>query len=327
MAEALTLGLYYDFRCLDGPAGLTARWRGIVEQVQWAEGLGYGSAWVSEHHFVDDAYASSPLTLAAALAARTERMQLGTNVVVLPVHHPLRLAEEALTVDALSGGRLRLGVGLGYRQVEYAPFGTAIASRKGRFETHLAVLRRAFGGVEVDGVRVSPPPVRPGGPQVWIGALSPAAIERAARCGDGFLCVLPEQLPLYLDARRRFGLDDGRVALGTQWIIAEDPEQTFARIGRHILYQVNAYAEFGAFGPPAHVPRLTEPAELLDLGHYRLFDAEGAAAELTRIVAGTPVIDWFAWTLFPGEPLDSAAERIEYTARHVRPALAARLSA
>ena len=112
----LTFGLYYDFRSLGAePSAITARWQGILEQVAWAESIGFGSVWVSEHHFLDDDYASSTVTLLAALAARTERMWLGTNVLVLPVHHPLRLAEEALTVDAISGGRLRLGVGLGYR--------------------------------------------------------------------------------------------------------------------------------------------------------------------------------------------------------------------
>jgi hypothetical protein len=90
------------------------------------------------------------------------------------------------------------------------------------------------------------------------------------------------------------------------------------------LYQVNAYAAFGAFGPPGNVPPLSDPVQLLEVGHYRLFDADGAAAELARIVDGAPVVDWFGWTLFPGEPLDSAAERIEYTARHVRPALQSR---
>src|SRR5207302_281199 len=83
----------------------------------------------------------------------------------------------------------------------------------------------ALRGDAVDGVRVSPPPVRPGGPEVWIGALSPAAIDRAARLGDGFLCVLPDQIPLYVDARRRAGLDDGQVAVGNQWIVADDPER------------------------------------------------------------------------------------------------------
>jgi alkanesulfonate monooxygenase SsuD/methylene tetrahydromethanopterin reductase-like flavin-dependent oxidoreductase (luciferase family) len=323
-----TFGLYYDFRHVSPDAsGITDRWRGIVEQIAWAESRGFGSVWVSEHHFLGDDYASSTVTLLAAVAMRTERMQLGTNVLVLPVHEPLRLAEEALTVDALSGGRLRLGVGLGYRAPEFPPFGTSMRERRPRFEGALGVLRHAFRGepvyVAADGneTRVSPRPVRPDGPELWIGALSSPAIERAARLGDGFLCVLPDQMAEYVEVRRSMGLDDGRVAIGNQWIVADDPEREFARIGRHVLYQVNAYAEYGAFGPPALVPRLTDPQQVVEQGHYRLLDAATAAAELRAQIAAGPVIDCFGWTLFPGEPLDSAAARLEYFADHVIPAV------
>ncbi len=328
--DGLTFGLYYDFRSLDPePAALTTRWQGILEQVAWAESIGFGSVWVSEHHFLDDNYASSTVTLLAALAARTERMWLGTNVLVLPVHHPLRLAEEALTVDAISGGRLRLGVGLGYRAQEFAPFGTSMRARRRTFEEHWDVLRRACRGdaVDADGaVRVAPRPVRDGGPELWIGALSMPGIERAARLGDGFVCVLPTQIPEYVDVRRRLGLDDGRVTVGNQWIVAEDPERTFAAIGHHVLYQVNKYIEYGAFGPPELIPRLTDPHQVIEQGHYRLLDAATAADELVTIIASGPVVDCFGWTLFPGEALDSAAARLEYAAQHVMPAVRAKLA-
>ena len=328
-ADDLSFGLYYDFRCLDPePTALTERWQGILEQVSWAETLGYGSVWISEHHFLGDNYAASTLTLAAALAARTERMWVGTNVLVLPVHDPVRLAEEALTVDALSGGRLRLGMGLGYRAADYPPFDTTLAARRRRFEDHWQVLRTACRGEPLDGgdVHVSPRPVRDGGPELWIGALSAQAIERAARLADGFVCVLPDQVPEYVAARRALGLDDGRVALGNQWIVAEDPERTFAAVAPHILYQVNAYADYGAFGPPETVPRLTEPQQLLDHGHYQLHDAASAADALVPMLAGGPVVDCFSWTLFPGEPLDRAAERIEYAAAQLLPLVRARLA-
>jgi len=168
---------------------------------------------------------------------------------------------------------------------------------------------------------VSPRPVRPGGPELWIGGLTPPGVERAARLGRGFVCVLPDQIGAYVEARRRLGLDDGRVAVGNQWIVAEDPERTLAAIGDHVLYQVNAYIEFGAFGPPDQVPRLTDPQQLVDMGHYRLLDANGAAAELGRQLAAGPVVDCFSWTLFPGEPVDSAAERLQYAADHLIPAV------
>ena len=315
----ISFGLYYDFRCTDPePAALTRRWAEILEQVSWAEQLGFGSVWISEHHFVDDAYASSTLTLAAALAARTEAMWLGTNVMVLPVHHPLRLAEEALTVDALSGGRLRLGVGMGYREADFLPFGTSLAQRRPRFEAAIVTLRLALGGEVVDGVRVAPRPVRPGGPELWIGALSRPAVERAARLADGIVCVLPDQIATYVEARRALGCDDGQVALGYQWVVADDPERAFAAVAPHILYQVNAYAEFGMFGD---LSPLTDAQQLVDLGFYRLLDADGAVAELLRLIASGPVVDCFSWTLFPGEALESASERLEYFANRVIPAV------
>jgi alkanesulfonate monooxygenase SsuD/methylene tetrahydromethanopterin reductase-like flavin-dependent oxidoreductase (luciferase family) len=320
----LSFSVYYDFRAVDrGPGALTDRWRGIIEQVRWAEQLGFGGAWVSEHHFVDDGYASSTLTLLAALAMATERMWLGTNVLVLPVHHPLRLAEEALTVDGLSGGRLRLGMGLGYRADEFPPFGTRLSERRDRFESSFDVLRRACRGDEVEGVRLGPPPVREGGPELWVGGLAKPGIERAARLGDGFICVLPEQVTDYVAARRALGLDDGRVALGNQWIVAEDPERTWAAIGEHVLYQVDAYADFGMFGPPETAMRFETPKQIVDSGFYRLLDGPTAAAELTAQLATGPVVDVFSWSLFPGEPLDSAAERLEYLATTVIPTVRA----
>jgi alkanesulfonate monooxygenase SsuD/methylene tetrahydromethanopterin reductase-like flavin-dependent oxidoreductase (luciferase family) len=324
----LTFGVYYDFRCLDAePLALTRRWQGIVEQARWAEQLGFGSAWVSEHHFVGDNYASSALTLLAALAVATERMWIGTNVLVLPVHHPVRLAEDALTVDALSGGRLRLGLGLGYRADDLEPFGLSLAGRRRHFENGFRVLRDACRGEPVHGTRVSPRPVRDGGPELWIGALAQPGIERAARLGDGFLCVLPDQIGDYVEARRRLDLDDGRLALGNQWIVAEDPERAWAAVADAVLYQVNRYIDFGIFGPPGTVPRLTDPQQVLDMHQYRLLDGPAAVDELVGQIRSGPVVDCFSWTLFPGEPLEQAAERLEYFAAHVMPRVREALAA
>jgi alkanesulfonate monooxygenase SsuD/methylene tetrahydromethanopterin reductase-like flavin-dependent oxidoreductase (luciferase family) len=317
----VTFGAYYDFRCLDTePSALTRRWQAIVEQVRWAEQIGFGSVWVSEHHFVDDAYASATMPLLAALAVGTERMWLGTNVLVLPVHDPLRLAEDALTVDALSGGRLRLGVGLGYREADLTPFGVTLAQRRRRFEASFDTLRAACRGDAVGGSRVSPRPVRDGGPELWIGALSEPGIDRAARIGDGFVCVLPDQVAAYVEARRRHGLDEGRVTLGNQWIVADDPERAWAAVGPHVMYQVNAYIDFGMFGA---LPRLEDPQQVLDMGMYTLLDGPAAAAELIRQIGTGPVVDCFCWTLFPGEPVDGAADRLDYFAGNVIPAVRA----
>src|SRR4029079_2644162 len=125
-----TFGLWYDLR---NPA----RWRqpigelyrDTLDQAVWAEQLGFGTAWFSEHHFSDDDYAASPLSLCAALGARTSTMRVGTNIIVSALHDPIRLAEDATAIALLTGDRFELGLGLGYHEREFAAFGRKLKQR------------------------------------------------------------------------------------------------------------------------------------------------------------------------------------------------------
>src|ERR671934_3158129 len=119
-------------------------YREVLDLVRLAETLGFDSAWVSEHHGSSDGYMPSLLPVLAAFAAATERIKLGTGVVLTPFHHPLRLAEDAATVDLISGGRLILGLGLGWRQEEFRMFGVPIRERVGRTTETVEILRRAW---------------------------------------------------------------------------------------------------------------------------------------------------------------------------------------
>ena len=120
-APPLKFGVFYDFR---NPAQFrqdwTERYRHIFDQIDWVEsGSNFDGVSVSERHFVDDGYTPSVLAFATAIAAKTERVTIATNIIQLPLHNPLRIAEDSLTVDALSGGRFRLGVANGYRDLEF----------------------------------------------------------------------------------------------------------------------------------------------------------------------------------------------------------------
>ena len=134
-------------------------YRDSLDQAVWAEQLGFGSAWFSEHHFSDDNYLASPLTLAAALGARTSTMRIGTNIIVAALHDPVRLAEDATAISLLTGDRFELGLGLGYHEREFAAFGRRLKQRPSLLEDSIAVIRHAW-SAEVRGTRASGTPRR-----------------------------------------------------------------------------------------------------------------------------------------------------------------------
>jgi alkanesulfonate monooxygenase SsuD/methylene tetrahydromethanopterin reductase-like flavin-dependent oxidoreductase (luciferase family) len=157
----------------------------------FAEELGFDSVWVSEHHFVDDGYMPSLLPMCAAIAARTSRVEIGTGLLLMPLHDPLRIAEDVAAVDLISRGRLILGLGLGWRAEEFEGFDVPIGERARRLEDAVSVLRGAWAGEPVSAagteVVVTPRPSRAGGPPIWIGAWAERAVRRAGRIADGFI--------------------------------------------------------------------------------------------------------------------------------------------
>jgi alkanesulfonate monooxygenase SsuD/methylene tetrahydromethanopterin reductase-like flavin-dependent oxidoreductase (luciferase family) len=169
-----------------------------------ADASGFDSVWVSEHHFVDDAYLPSLLPMCAAIAARTRRVRVGTALLLAPLYEPIRLAEDAAVVDLISGGRLVLCLGLGWRAEEFDALGIPLAGRVPRLLAAVDVLRQAWRGDLVRGghganypdVPVRPLPAQPGGPPLWIGGLTEPAIRRAGRVADGFMAteVTPDGL-------------------------------------------------------------------------------------------------------------------------------------
>ena len=148
MPRRLRFGLWYDFR---NPSGRSFEdfYAETLDQIVWAEELGYGSVWLTEHHFVDDGYTPSPLVIGGALLARTTRLHMSTSLMLLPLHDPIRLAEDAATLSILSRGRFDLGLGLGYRKGEFTGFGIPARERASRMNEALPILRRLFAGERV----------------------------------------------------------------------------------------------------------------------------------------------------------------------------------
>ncbi|MBM4267995.1 MAG: LLM class flavin-dependent oxidoreductase [Deltaproteobacteria bacterium] len=332
MAATVRYGLWYDFRnptpWRQDPESFYAE---RLQQITEAEAAGFDSVWLTEHHFCDDDYTPSPLVLAAAIGARTQRLRIGTNLMLLPLHDPVRLAEDGATLSLCTGGRFDLGLGSGYRQVEFEQFQRRLSQRPSLVEEGVEIIRRAWSGEPVDftgkrftvrGVRVTPAPVHR--PDILLGGMMQRPVERAARIADGFLCTGGIGLDFYVEALRKLGKAprDGKVVLGCWAIIAEDPEAEAARVGAHVLYQINEYIKWGAFGPPGETPLFEDAPSAIEHGLYELWDADTAVAELGRLIAGYPMIrDIHFWAQFPGEPVESGSRRLRYIAEKVLPRL------
>jgi len=187
-------GLITCQRPPDDPRSDAELYRDAIERSVAAERAGFDSVWVSEHHFVDDGYMPSLLVMCAAIAHATERVEIGTGVLLAPLIDPLRLAEDAATVDLISNGRLVLGLGAGWRPEEFDAVGIGLEERAARMRETVAILRRAwsneamsFHGKVFDhsGVNVTPKPARK--IPIWLGGFAPSAVRRAGRIADGFL--------------------------------------------------------------------------------------------------------------------------------------------
>ncbi len=174
-----------------------------------AEELGFDTIWLTEHHFVDDGYTPTMMPLAAAIAARTKRIRIGTFVLLMPLHEPLHVAEEAVTIDALSNGRFDLGLGQGYVPREFTGFNIPREQRSRRLREGVEVVRRlmteekvTFEGqcYTVRNATLYPRPTQKPHPPIWIGARSRPATERAARNGFHLAGTGEHQAQIYRDA-------------------------------------------------------------------------------------------------------------------------------
>ena len=235
-----------------------------LEQIALAEKYGFDMVTTSEHHMVEDnGYFPSNMVTCAGIATRTEKMRIGTCVLLLPFYHPLAVAEDATVLDIMSRGRFVLGVGLGYRREEFAAFNVPFEQRAARFEEALGLVRRLMTERSVthpgpyfpmEDVTLMPRPVQNPCPPIWVAAKLPAAIRRAARMGNAWfadpvtpLKVLKERKQVYLDALAETGKDASQVEfpLRREAYVAEESKQAWEEAREPMLYNYQEYLDWG----------------------------------------------------------------------------------
>ena len=342
MAVQIGIGLFTGQIPQDSDRTFAQEYREILDLVRLAETLGFDSAWVSEHHGSSDGYLPSLLAMLAAFAAATERIKLGTGVVLTPFHDPLRLAEDAAVVDQLSGGRLILGLGLAWRDEEFRMFHQEAGERVRRTIDTIEILRRAWTGerfsyegkaYRFDQVRVTPPPAQQPGPPIYLGGFTEQAVKRAGRLGDGYI-------------RSRSGLDAAREALA--WAeqgvrdAGKDPQaygfaqlqnafvwddgDAWAKVRSGAAHQLGVYDAWRDGSDTPDNDRLDVP----DLGDRLLRELTPAGSPSEVVTALRPLIDVFGHREefhlivrlhYPGMDFETASHAIELFGEEVIPAL------
>jgi alkanesulfonate monooxygenase SsuD/methylene tetrahydromethanopterin reductase-like flavin-dependent oxidoreductase (luciferase family) len=229
-------------------------YRAILGQIRRAEELGYDDCWLTEHHFTDDGYNPSLLPTAAAVAAQTERIRIGTFVLLLPFQHPVRVAEDATCVDILSNGRFDLGVGQGYSHHEFEALCMPRAERSARLAEGVELLQRlwseervTFEGrfTKVKDLRLSPRPLQQPMP-LWIGARTEKATRRVARLGCHLMATLgPDPAPWYVDTLKECGRDPAQFSIAQLRMVyvAQTDDQAWADTQDHIFSMMEFYGE------------------------------------------------------------------------------------
>lgn len=314
-------------------------YRETLATVRLAEQLGYDDVWLSEHHFMPDGYCPSPLTVSAAIAAQTTRVRIGQALLLLPLHNPLRIAEDGATVDVLSGGRFLLGVGVGYRPQEFDGFGIDIRTRGQRLEEAVQVIDQAWttGRVDFDGrhyqvrgLEIRPRPVQQPRPPIWIGGLTQPAVARAARLGDGLLAGGRRAHRWYVEELERLGkpTDDLRIAGAPQWFFVDhDPERLRDRVEENLLLFHNTmvrHFDSGGQAMPMGAQAAATAAELVDRAQYVFCTPEECTERLVAYTADVPLSHFYVLGGLPGLDFDVARGWIELFAREVVPAVRAR---
>jgi alkanesulfonate monooxygenase SsuD/methylene tetrahydromethanopterin reductase-like flavin-dependent oxidoreductase (luciferase family) len=320
-----------DFRAPEfSPASRTELYAAALDMFTWADEHGFDMLVLSEHHGLDDGWLPAPLTIAPAVLARTKSARVLISAALLPLHDPIRIAEQIAVIDNAFPGRLSVVLGAGYREVEFEMAGVAHADRGKVLEQYAQIVLDALTGepFEFRGrtVRVTPPPATDPHRFLFAGGGVPAAARRAARLR---LSMFPmnddaKVRDAYFDEAKKVGFTGGFVLEpgGPTFIhVADDPEQAWQDIGPYVLYESQTYASFQTPGQHSLPGVRAESIDDLKKSPQYVVGTPDEVLEKLKAVPGTGGITFHP--LAGGMPPALAWESLELFAAKVLPRLRA----
>lgn len=211
---------FHTFHLLHWNEGSTHQqvYKDAMEMIEYSEELGFDGVWIAEHHFREYGICPSIMPFAGFVAARTKKVKIGSAIVVLPFHNPLRAAEEAAQIDVLSNGRMLYGFGRGYQGIEFNGFNVALSEARDRTDEAVDIMRLAwtkdhfsYDGkfTQVDNVNVLPKPIQKPHPPLWTAAVSPETVGHYAKKGIPFIAD-----PIATFGRCKRAVDEWRQVAG-----------------------------------------------------------------------------------------------------------------
>jgi alkanesulfonate monooxygenase SsuD/methylene tetrahydromethanopterin reductase-like flavin-dependent oxidoreductase (luciferase family) len=309
------------------PASKEELYAAALDMAEYCDANGFDSITLSEHHATDDGFLPAPLAFAGCVVGRTKKIRIGVAALLLPLHDPIRVAEDLAVLDLASGGRVGITAGLGYRPEEYAMFGKDWEGRGKLFDDCLEALQACWSGepFEWQGrrVRLSPTPATQPHPPVFVGGMGKNAARRAARFGLPFQpgANHPEAFELYKTLCEEKGVPPILLAPGEaeQMIVSEDPDRSWSEVGEHFLHDAMSYA---SWQPPNQRSAVHSDATTVDAlraeGRYAIRTPEEC---IEKAKAGGPFTTFVHYPLCGGLPPEHGWQSLRLFVDKVMPAL------
>jgi len=292
------VGLYIGTQFPPG-TDVAAALRDMSEQVRLAQRSGFASLWVPHHYLTHPMQMLAPIPVLSYLLRDAEGMTIGTNILIMPLLHPVHVAAEAVTLDLMSGGRYVLGIGVGYRDAEFETFNVPLKERASRMDESIEVMRRLWREdrithsgrhFRIDDLGIGLKPQHEGGPPIWLAAVVDAAVRRAARLGDAWLItnfahlsVLVPQMAMYRTQLAQAGKPfPAEVPITRECYVGSTQTRALEECRAALEYKYGAYSAWGLDKQSKGAESFAQPFEEFVKDRFIIGDRAFVKEEIER---------------------------------------------